>query len=128
METKSFDWIFTSYDENDNINDVIVVRGRTEHEAEDELSIEANKEDNFDWTLVNLLDEIERFADEHGQTDSELATSLGEDETDPGFSELAIGLDYIWIPKHHVWVAENNALYDKRDDAVIEYIKVENSR
>ena len=122
QEQTNFDWFVTTYDKTSpQVLEAWIIKDRTEHEAEKE-AIAAGIQDE-DWSMVKMDDEIQRFAEYHGQGDKEIATNLGFDETDAGFSELMIGLDFIWIEKYEVWIAENSSLYDKRDEAVIEYIK-----
>lgn len=67
--------------------------------------------------------DVKNFCNLWGQSDEEVATNLGFDEKDPGFSELMIGHDYIWVEKYNVWVPENNSFYTDEDDEMIQYIK-----
>jgi len=67
--------------------------------------------------------DAKNFCNLWGQSDEEVATNLGFDEKDPGFSELMIGHDYIWVEKYNVWIPENNSFYTEEDDEMVQYIK-----
>ena len=116
-----FDWLVTVYNKKDEVKNTFLIRNCTEHEAEHEVTHDVKN--SHDWSMVKMIDELKRFCKEWGQNDEELALALDLDADDDGFSEMAMNLDYVWVAKHKVWVAENNRLYDKRDDVVIEYIK-----
>ena len=120
---KTFDWLLTTYGSRDKVIEAIVIKDRIEKEAENESMSYALAQEVKDHTLVKMQDELKRFCEEWGQNDNELALALDLDADDDGFSEMAMNFDYVWIAKHRVWVSENNRLYDKRDDVVIEYIK-----
>lgn len=123
MKTKTHDWLLTTYGKLDKIIEAVVIKDRLEKEAENESTNYTNVQNVKDWTLIKMMDEIHRFSKEWGQSDSKIATNLGLDEKDGSFSEMVINHDYIWLAKHNVWIPENNNLYDKRDDAIVEYIK-----
>ncbi len=118
------DWLVTAYGKQDKVVNSVVIKNKTEQEAEKEaFSFEVPKGAK-DWTMVKMSEELERFCEEHGQTDEEAADALGFDAKDDGFSELMIGHDYVWCKQENKWVQENSRNYDKRDDVVIEYIKI----
>lgn len=114
-------WLVTTYNKKDEVKVTFIIENRTEQEAEKE-ALQTVK-DSADWSMVKMKDELKRFCKEWGQNDNELALVLDLDADDDGFSEMAMNLDYVWVAQHRVWVAENNRLYDKRDDVAIEYIK-----
>ncbi|MCX6164453.1 MAG: hypothetical protein NTU73_06265 [Ignavibacteriae bacterium] len=62
------------------------------------------------------------FADKYGQTDKELATALGEDETDSGFSELMINLGYFWSELYERWFLKTNSAYTKEEQELADYL------
>jgi hypothetical protein len=119
-KTTIFDWLVRAYDKKDNVKDAVIIKQRTEHEAEKEAQPTVDKA--ADWTMVKMEDELKHFCEEWGQDDDELASAL-EVDNDDAFTEYAINHDYIWVEPHNVWVSENSRLYDKSDDLVIEYIK-----
>lgn len=120
---KSQDWLLTIYNGRDKVIEAIIIKDRTEKEADKESRSYALAQGVKDYSLVKVSEELERFCDEYGQTDNEAADALGFDAEDDGFSELMIGHDYIWCKQENKWVQENDRNYDKRDDVVIEYIK-----
>lgn len=125
MKRKTFDWLVRAYDKKDNVKTAIIIKDRTEQEAEKEATPTVTNA--ADWTMVKMKDELKRFCEEWGQDDQEAATNLGFDVEDDGFSELMINHDYIWVEPHNVWIPENSRLYDKSDDLVVDYIKVKKS-
>ena len=120
-KSKIQDWLVTIYDKKDNVKKAFIIKDRTEHEAEKETTFDVSKA--HDWSMVRVKEELKRFCKEWGQEDQEIATNLGFDVKDDGFSELVINHDYIWVELHKVWIPENSRLYDKRDDVIVEYIK-----
>jgi hypothetical protein len=66
-------------------------------------------------------DEVE-FMTAWGQTDAEVADVLDADANDSGFSELAIGSDFIWIDFFERWVRRSNSFYEKEDEEALRSI------
>lgn len=67
--------------------------------------------------------DIKNFCNLWGQSNEEAAANLGFDEKDPGFIELMMGHDYIWVEKYNVWIPDSNSFYTEEDDEMIQYIK-----
>lgn len=63
---------------------------------------------------------IQQFIGKYGQTDDELSAALGTD-ADDGFSELAIGLGYVWLPEYAVWIDKNTS-WSKTSEDIFEQI------
>jgi hypothetical protein len=121
MKRKTFDWLVTAYDKNDKVEEVFIIKDRTEHEAENEASADVG---NFpDWTMVKAENEVKRFIKEFGYTHKEAKNLEGFSGGASAESECLINVGYVWVDKFRKWINKNNSSYDLRDGEVVDYIR-----
>lgn len=85
--------------------------------------LEGNRVNESSDESIFFEKDVKNFCNLWGQSDEEVADNLGFDEKDPGFSELMVGHDYIWVEKYNVWIPDSNSFYTEEDDEMIQYIK-----
>lgn len=120
---KTEDWLATAYNKNDKVRGAIIIKSRTEHEAEKEAMGYPLIRNAADWTMVKAKDEVKRFMDEHGLKQKEVKDIEGFHGGTVAVSEMAINFGYVWVEKFKKWVNKNNSNYDERDEVVLNYIR-----
>lgn len=124
MKTKTQkDWLLTTYGKADKVIEVIIIKDRTEHEAQNETFNYVNAQGVKDHSLMNMEDEVKRFIGEFGYKQKEVKDLEGFGGGTLAVSEMCINFGYVWIDKFKKWVNKNNSSYDLRDEQVLDYIR-----
>ena len=118
-----FGWLVTAYGKNNKVIYAFIVEERTEQEAEDEALTIPAVISSSDWTMVKIDDEVKRFVEEYGLSQSAVKQLEGFKGGSSAVSEMAVNFGYVWATKFKKWINKNNSNYDERDEVVLDYIR-----
>ena len=124
MKTKTQkDWLLTTYGKADKIIEAIIIKDRTDQEAQNESFNYVNAQEVKDHSLMNMEVEVKRFMEEFGLKQKEVKDLEGFNGGTLAVSEMCINFGYVWVDKFQKWINKNNSSYDLRDDEVVNYIR-----